>query len=859
MVMQYFASRWASPLLCLAATFSINVSYADNASGSGASSSSSGSSASQTKYLYTLTEAFLRSLLLPDNQFGQSESFMTYVQGMLIDRNATNLNFDRYDAENLSQMFDQSMFALSFEVSDVRDEIFQGYVNPNFPEDSNFIYEINRALMSGSQTLLGRYSKDYPSDPMTASSNQDQPLFIRYQPATSSESLDYVIQTTPTDAYSQADKDLILKYDLKTKSENTAYAKIATVLNQVDYALFSSVDCASTFLTNQCLPCAKQDAKPHYSAVMYKDISNSSCTMRREFKDQAWNGMKAYIESLRAVDQSLKSAEFKQAIPDAVLSSNNYLAYQRGISCLISDLSALYESDGNWYNFFHWSNFTSNPDCTALMQSAGRTVKETTSNGIIDLLISYFFSTGNTIDESKLSTDGIYVANIISGYIANGSSSSRIQKDPSQSLMQALTEILYRMRLVLQAQSSRAAVDVNRDIAENTDFLKQSLIPDEVYLLSFYMKNYASSTFTTGSTCRYQGLSTMLSYDPTNAGRSFFDLQKSVMLDMVGQSALTSPLVTSRIPLPSLEPVTLNRTDIDTSKQVQFLKYGKYTLAARYRKATNNAIFEGVLSDPDDGYDSVTFSVAKLTAQIQSNQRAVKKQINNQIKTYNKNMNSLIMKRMMLAYIYEYISVSTMASWRDMQDRSTSICPLSSAEQLKISSTWRTDLKNDRLQQLIRQSLSYGQKSKSDGQSSSSDQTASIDLAIQYGQTLTQWDELETLRDEAFQLAKMNYIRYLEYKLNEMMLVFRASQALDGMQNSQLVQQGFPTNYDSNDKNQLTYVLVNTVPTPSSGTAAMNDDGSINTDAVKEEAGVPNSTTQDMVAATGDPNCCKTE
>ena len=852
MVMQHFVTQWVSPLWCFVVVLIANLSYADNASGSGASSSSSGSYVSQPRYLYTLSEAYLRSLLLPDNQIGQSESFITYVQGMLIDRNATNLNYDRYDALNLSQMFDQSMFALSFEVSDVRDEIFQGYVNPNFPEGSNFIFEINRALMSGSQTLLGRYSKDYPSDPMTASSDQDQPLFIRYQPATSSESLDYVVQTTPTNRYSQSDKDLILKYDLKTKSANTNYDKIATVLNQVDYALFSSVDCVSTFLTNQCLPCAKQDAKPHYSAVMYKDIQNSSCTMRREFKDQAWNGMKAYIASLKAVDQALKSSEFKQAIPDAVLSSNNYLAYQRGVSCLISDLSALYDSNGNWYNFFHWSNFTSNPDCTALMQSAGRTVKETSSNGIIDQIVSYFFSTGNTIDESKLSTEGIYVVNIISGYIGNGSSSLRLQKDPSQSLMQALTEILYRMRLVLQAQASRAAVDVNRDITENTDFRQQSLIPDEVYLLSFYMKNYASSTFTTGSTCRYQGLSTTLSYDPSNAGRSFFDLQKSVMLDMVGQSALTSPLVTSRIPFPPLAPVTLNKTEIDTSKQIQFLKYGKYALAARYRKATNNAIFEGVLSDPDDGYDSVAFSVAKLTAQIQRSQRAVKTQIDNHIKTYNKNMNSLIMKRMMLAYIYEYISVSTMSSWRDMQDRSTSICPLSSSEQLKISSTWRTDLKNEKLQRLIRQSLDYGQ-------SPAADQTASIDLAIQYGQTLTQWNELETLRDEAFQLAKMNYIRYLEYKLNEMMLVFRASQALDGMQNSQLVQQGFPSNYDSNDKNQLTYVLVNTVPTPSSGTAAMNDDGSINTDAVKEEAGVPNSTTQEMVAATGDPNCCKTE
>ena len=621
MVMRHYVARLGNLFACLLVALTASVSVADNAS---SGSNTGGTAPAQPKYLLTLSEAFLRSMLLPDNENGQSDSFITYLQNMLLDRHPSDLDYNSYDLHNLSQMFDQTMFALSFEVGDVRDEIFQAYVDPGFPEGSNFIYEINRALMQSSQTLLGTYSSSLPSDPTTASDTQDQPIFIPYRAPTSSESLDYVLQSTPTNSYSRTNQAILQKYNLKSKAQNTSYDAIANVLNQVDYALFSSLDCASTFLANMCIPCALQTDKPHNAAVMYKDIQNSSCTMRHGYRHEAWNGMGAFINSILVADKALKSSTFQQAVPDSILQSSNYLATQRGISCLTSDLSALYDSSGNWYNFFHWSTFTTNPDCKALMESAGRSANESTNNGIVDLVISYFFTSSNTVDESKVTTDGMQVVNIISGYVAKASTNTRLQKDPTEPLMRALTDILYRMRIILQGQVSRAAVDVNSDLVNSQNFSQTSLIPDEVYLLGFYMKNYASSSFQTGSACRYQGLSSTLANSPTSAGRSFFDLQKSVMLDMVGERALTPPLVPPEIPFPPLQALTLNRTTIPTTDQIQFLKFGKYTLGGRYRKATSNEMYEGVLTDPSDGYDSVPFSVVKLTAQIQANQEEAK-------------------------------------------------------------------------------------------------------------------------------------------------------------------------------------------------------------------------------------------
>ena len=63
---------------------------------------------------------------------------------------------------------------------------------------------------------------------------------------------------------------------------------------------------------------------------------------------------------------------------------------------------------------------------------------------------------------------------------------------------------------------------------------------------------------------------------------------------------------------------------------------------------------------------------------------------------------------------------------------------------------------------------------------------------IQYVKDMTQWNSLETLRDEAFQLAKRMYLRHLEYKMRELIMVFRAAVVSQQMQNGQLVR-GVPS------------------------------------------------------------------
>ena len=659
-----------------------------------------------------------------------------------------------------------------------------------------------------------------------------------------------MMNITPNNRYQREYQQLINQYQLKQLASGSDFSTISNFSNQINFALFSTVDCAATFLANECLPCKGQKDTPIYADVMYKDIKNSSCTMRPVYKNEPWNGMGAYIDSLRQVTETMKTPAFQQTVPPSILASSNYQAYKNGVSCLIGNLDELYQRGGDWYNFFHWSTFTDNPDCQALMRSAGRTVTRADNQGVFSLLYTYFFDTNNTVDESKITMDGIYAVNMIDAYVHSASSSQRLTEDPTKPLMQALISVMYRYHLILQNQASRAAAHLTSAVANSSATASRAILPDSVYLLNFYMQTYANSAFTFGSDCRYQGLSSQLTLSASSMANNFFALQNSVMLDMVGQNALSSPIVASEIPLPDPVDVKVNNTDIEASKQVQYLKFGRYSVAARYRKSTGGQVYEGALVSSSSGQADAPFSVSKLTAQIQDNQRAVKEQLDDQISAYNRNMNNLILKRMMLAYVYEYMSVSTMANWRDAQQANTGICPLSSAKQLQLSSVWRTDPRSDRLAQLLTQSTD------SSASTSAGTQSQTVDLAVQYNQSMTYWDNLETLRDEAFQLAKTHYMQYLKYKLNELMQVFRASLVLQDFQNGNLVQKGFPAQFSAHDKNQTSYVLVDSMPNTASGSST-SEDGSVDPDQAANDAGVPNATTDDIVKETANQDCCK--
>ena len=66
------------------------------------------------------------------------------------------------------------------------------------------------------------------------------------------------------------------------------------------------------------------------------------------------------------------------------------------------------------------------------------------------------------------------------------------------------------MRQVMDAQASRTAVDLNTGLS-TTEGAADSILPDQSYLLYFFMQNYAADRFDPGTTCRYSGMSGVVS------------------------------------------------------------------------------------------------------------------------------------------------------------------------------------------------------------------------------------------------------------------------------------------------------------------------------------------------------------
>ena len=852
-----------------------------------------------------LTEAYLRFLLMPNNEEGRTDSFVTYLQDSLTDRDASNVQYNIYNINNLIQMYAYNQLTLAADTSVVRDKIFQGYVDPNFPSDKYFIYEINRAILSASQGLqVSQVAADLTADGTSSTSSNDSTdvEILRFKAPKTMESIENLMQSTPTNEFSQTNQTVISQYNIESMIPGSNYEIISDFLNKIDFSLYSLVGCSETFLANMALPCSVQPNASFYAEVTYNDITNSSCTMRSSYINQPWNGMGSLIRSLMSLDETMKSQEFLNTLPSAYQQSGEFLAYKNGISCLVGDLVSLYQSKGNWYNFFHWSTFTSNQDCQSLLTSAGRSFNtDPNTQNLLQRVYNFLFGTSSGSSSSSqsssttaLSSDAIIVVNTIDGYVPNGNAQQRLATDPTNPLMQALTSVMYRMRVKMLAQASRAVVDLTKSLdpssggstsgtvgtssGSTTESSSTSgssgsgsssslAMSDNAYQLFYYMKNFSDSEFDAGQKCRYQGLSGQLSLAPSVSSTAFFDLKQSVMLDMVGQADFTPPLVGYQRPSQMLVPITVNQTNIPITKQASFLKYGQMVLSARYTLGTNGTQYEGVLNPTNTSATSTSFGVSRMVDQIQDNQLDALTQIKNARSSFDQKMNVLVAQRMMLAYIYEYIYVSANASWRLMKG-GDQICPLSLMEQLKISSTWRTDPNNDFLSELLQQPSSSGkslrnqsprsdQSSGSSGASTSTSDDASFTSQIQYEQAIADWEKLQTLRDEAFQLAKENYLMFLEYKIHELMLVFRASVVANALQNSNEMTQGFPSMYSANDQNQQTYVLVNTVPSSGSGTGS-NSDGTVDNQSVIQSTGQPNTTTQNMVNETANQGCCPT-
>lgn len=849
-----------------------------------------------------LTEAYLRFLLLPNNQEGRTDSFVTYLQDSLTDRTASNVQYDIYDANNLLQMFVYNTTFLARDTAKVRDDVFQGYVATNFPSGKYFTYEINRAIISSSQGLLAMPTvSDLTADgtsSLNTTSSTDVDI-IHFSAPTTMAAIASLMQSTPTNQYSQTNQTVIDQYNLESIIPGSDYEIVSNFLNQLSFSMSSMVACSQTFLANMALPCKVQPNATFYADVTYNGITNSSCTMQAAYIDQPWNGMGAMIQSLIALDSTMKSDRFLQTLPSSYQQSPEFQAYKNGISCLVGDLVSLYQSKGNWYNFFHWSTFTNNQDCQTLLASAGRSIDSDNNNqNLLQRVYDYLFGTGGSSSSTSqsssgttLSTDAMIVVNTIDGFLTSGNSQQRLSNDPTNSLLQALTSVMFRMRTRMMAQANRTVVDLTKSLSASGNSASTSgsvtlngtstvpssssngstantstsqVLPDEAYQLFYFMKNYGNSEFDPGNNCRYQGLSGQLSLTPSVESSSLFNLKQSVMLDLVGQSAFTAPLVGYQKPIPPLMQITLNQTSIPVTKQAAFLKYGQVVLSARYKLGTNGTQYEGVLNPSNPSATSTAFSVSRMVDQIQDNQRAARDQIKEARDSFSQKMNTLIMRRMMLAYIYEYVYVSSTSSWR-LFNGGDQVCPLSLMEQLKISSTWRTDPQNDLLAGLLQQPSSNAsgdsssprssRQSVSSGASQSTSDDTSFSPQIQFEQALAEWEKVQTLRDEAFQLAKENYLTFLEYKIHELLLVFRSSVVISALQNSQAVVQGFPSLYSSNDKNQQTYVLVNTIPSSGSGPGASSD-GSVDSQAVAQSTGQPNTTTQNMVNETANQGCC---
>ncbi|MAV29071.1 MAG: hypothetical protein CMF43_04630 [Legionellales bacterium] len=810
---------------------------------------------SNAQYRFS-SQAFLYQLLLPDDAVdsnGDPESFVTYVRNALIDRDPSNLTYNYYDGYNLFQMGQYSKLLRTTRGGYLAGRFFQGYVSPSFPDDTYFTYEIARGLMGSSQSLFAQYQSDQP-DSATFSSD-DTVQTIRYVPPTVPEGLQGILTNTPANTVSRQYATIASQYGLEQLSDGSDYDVIGAVQNNIRFSLMGLISCAGSFLPNQALPCKVQVSQTTSGPVTYKDITNSSCTMRATYVDQPWNGMKPMVGSLRQILDRIQSSSFEATIPSTVLTSTSYIEHKRGVSCLVGNMEKLLSNGGNWYNFFHWSTFTDNPECKQLLLDSGQKVP-TQTQGITSMLYAYLLDDSSS-STANVNMDAINVVRLIDGYINSASTQARLAVDPTRSIMQALIIVLHRFDLIIQAQAARASVNVVEPLAQEAD-TQQTILPDASYLLYFFLNNYVPKQLDPGESCRYSGLNNTLSV-PDNFGVSpLLSFQENIIFDVVGMPSLASPLVGFTLPTPPLTTVEYDGGTIDPSRQAIFLKFGRFSLGARYQSSGGGQI-SGTLIPEGSGQTQPIFNIARLLDQIQENQKEVTPMLRDQLKSYNQNMQKLVMIRMMIAYVYEYYAVSTQSAWSLSQNQNvqtsaqtnaqtsaqTFSCTLSESNQLLISSTWRTDPVNSLLAEIISNppstttSSSSGTSSTTSSQSTTTSQsTPSSDsdyqafqstlekMVIQYARSMTQWNSLDTLRDEAFELAKRLYMGHLKSKIRELNLVFKAAMISQQMANGHTLQKAFPQQYANHDANTTSFLQVNSVPSTGTSSDYTSSDGS---------------------------------
>lgn len=788
---------------------------------------------------YTIiSQAYFRSLLLPDDAVDenqQPESLVTYIKNALIDRDPSQLSFDAFNAENLFKMGRTSSVLLGEQSSIMSRRFKLGYVEPAFPENKYFIFEIARGLMSASQSSLAQSTT--PSE-ASVFDGESAVEFLPFAPATPLQSLNDLVENTPLNSQSRKDVAITTTYDFSERLGGSDYNTISGLQNAMKYSLYSMVSCADSFQENQCDPCTGQKPFTNTAPLTFKDTAGSSCTLKPEYIDAPWNGMKPMILGLKKVVQTLDDPTYQATIPNSVLNSSGYLAYKRGFSCLVSDLDQLLTTKGDWYNFFNWVTFTSNPDCQRLVEDSGREVIQPSSQSISSMLYDYFFENPSTQD-AVVSVDAMNVVNLIDGYIMHGSSSKRLTSDPTVMILRASIQILHRLSMIVDAQAARTAVDLTAPLLKDSD-VNKTLLPDRSYLLYFFMNNYLPKQLDPGQTCRYMGLSGDLFATVKPDESAIYTLQNNVILDVVGLPNMTPAFVGFKQPYPAIEDLRFNGVTIPASRQAPFLKYGKFNLSARYL-TSQGVQYSGVLNPSGSKITPATFSLPRLLDQIQENQKEIEPILRDHLKQYNQDMTSLIMLRLMIGYIYEYSAVSSLSAWSSLTqtsadggaDSQSRLCTLSRDDQVRISSTFRLDPRNASLAQLTNFSndntssgMTMTGSSTTSGASTASTtnqsspsadsdyQTSSSvidELVIQYVRDMTQWNSLETLRDEAFQLAKRLYLRHLEYKMRELSMVFRAATISQQMQMGQLVRSAFPQSYSTHDNNTKSYIQVSTV------------------------------------------------
>ena len=292
------------------------------------------------------------------------------------------------------------------------------------------------------------------------------------------------------------------------------------------------------------------------------------------------------------------------------------------------------------------------------------------------------------------------------------------------------------------------------------------------------LSDTSSSTTTSDSTpCRYQGIDGALITGQSSTASENFDLKQSIIRDVVGQNQITPSLVGFQIPLPELEDTTVDSSPVYAIQEAAFLKYGKFNLAARYL-TTDNTYKYGVLQT-DKSQTYAQLNLPRMVDLVRENQDKIKKTLDDILLTYNRDMNSLIIKRAMIAYIYEYISVSSMSFLQASGGGTNQMCLLSQKSQLQTSSSWRMDYDNDFLASLI----------ASDSASESGDSSS---YGVEFNDAMSSWDIRETLMDQAFQLAQSSYMKYLKYKINELILVYKASLLVQDMSNGPIMKSTFP-------------------------------------------------------------------